>query len=796
MSLYSKWLTFCKYLFNQDYRDYRFVRRLHVFDSEYYLALLKNNAENVGDPGTNETEDLLWLYFQTFREEYDRGIDVSGDWEQLNDPHPLFDTWYYLSKYKSQVGARNPFSHYLRKGWKEGLRPSPMFDADFYRRHGKWDRSQGDPLTHFAHHGSRDKVAPSILFDVEWYHYQTPESELAEKNAVKHYKRFGIFEGKRAHPLFNPVHYLSFDGMPQSAKTDPFLHYLVTGEKKGWSPVKYFDPSYYRNRYMEDEDSTTAFEHYLRFGIDERHELNLKIEKLAKKPTISVIVPVFNPDHRHLNICIRSVVHQSYPYWQLCLVDDCSADESTRDLIRKWVVSDERIVCEFRSDNGGISAATQTGFEISSGEYIGFLDNDDKLSKECLFQFARNISETDGQIFYSDEDLIDEQGESRAVFLKPNYNRALLYSHNFITHFTVVPRELYQKVGGLRSAFDGAQDYDLMLRMAEEVDTMYHIPKVLYHWRALATSTSIAHDQKPYAHNAGKSALQQSLDRNRTDGKVEDKELNYHYRIRFDLREEPEVAVLYHSGVGGQTMEWLKDETDYQNCLFLSPAGFDSETNSGVTPGTASFFQRLIDDCDTEYIALLGNGADRITPNWLKELVSKFKLDANIGITTGRVSYNGSDGPSYTVARLENISVSYYAAFLAAAARHASGLQNLQYINGCEWHICVIRRSLLNALGGFDTDRFPHHLGMLDVCYRAVDRGSNILYTPDAVVTYRGMDQPTENNEAVGIAERERFQKRHRDQLQQFERWYNSQHMVNAGVKREDFHRWLVGSSD
>ena len=153
MSIYSKWLTLCKYLFNQDYRDYRFVRRLHIFDSEYYLALLKHNDENVGDSGTSEAEDPLWLYFQTFREEYDQGIDVSGDWEQLNDPHPLFDTCYYLSKYKSKVGTRNPFSHYLRKGWKEGLRPSPMFDADFYHRHGKWDRSQGDPLTHFAHHG-------------------------------------------------------------------------------------------------------------------------------------------------------------------------------------------------------------------------------------------------------------------------------------------------------------------------------------------------------------------------------------------------------------------------------------------------------------------------------------------------------------------------------------------------------------------------------------------------------------------------------------------------------------------
>ena len=275
-----------------------------------------------------------------------------------------------------------------------------------------------------------------------------------------------------------------------------------------------------------------------------------------------------------------------------------------------------------------------------------------------------------------------------------------------------------------------------------------------------------------------------------------DKELNYHYRIRFDVHSEPQVAVLYNAGVGGQTIEWLRDETDYQNCLFLSAAGSDPESDAVKTSGTAKFFQRLLEDGDTEYVAFLGNGADRITRNWLKELISKFKLDANIGITTGKVCYNGSDGPSYTVAKLENNSASYYAAFLAAASRHASGLQNLQYINACDWHICVIKRSLLNELGGFDIDCFPHHLGMLDLCYRAVDRGSTILYTPDAVVTYRGINKPTENNRLAGEEEKERFQKRHRKQLQQFERWYNSQHMVDAGVKREDFYHWLAGSSD
>ena len=793
MSISSKWSTLIRYITSQDYRDYRFVRQLHIFDSGYYLALLNESSGSTTE--AEGIEDPLWLYFQNSRKELKR-ISVSDEnWQQFNDPHPLFDTCYYMSRYAKQVGTRNPFAHYLIEGWKQGLHPSPLFDAEFYSLHSGWNSSEGDPLTHFSHHGLKEKCAPSVLFDMEWYYYQTSGSELAQKNPLKHYKQIGILEGKRPHPLFNPDHYLANNGVPGSAKKDPYLHYLLVGERKGWSPIKYFHPSYYRNRYMGGGDHTTAFEHYIKFGSAERHETNSNIEKLPYKPLISVIVPVFDPDHRYLNICIRSVVHQSYPYWQLCLVDDCSSRESTRDLIKKWAAFDERIIYTFRSDNGGISAATQTGYDISSGEYIGFLDNDDKLSKVCLFQVARNISKSGGEIFYSDEDLIDGDGGRCAIFRKPGYNKALLYSHNYITHFCVVSRELYQRIGGLRSEFDGAQDYDLMLRLGEEAGTMVHIPKILYHWRALATSTSISHDQKPYAHDAGKRALQQSIDRSRLDGQVEGRDLNYHYRIEFNLPEEPSVAVFFQIEGGRQSIEWLREKTDYHNCDFYSPAMTRKETAVSSASGKTSFLNELINESESEYIALLGNGADRITQNWLSELISKFRLDEGIGITCGRVHYDGSDGPSYTIANLDDKSVSYYAAFLDAVARHASGLQNLQFINGCNWHICVIKRSLWNVLEGFDIDRFPHHLGMLDFCYRATAQGSKILYTPDAMIDQWSSSQAPQDDDRLSAHERKLFQKRHRDQLRQIERWYNSEHMVDIGESRQEFYRWLVGNS-
>jgi GT2 family glycosyltransferase len=276
---------------------------------------------------------------------------------------------------------------------------------------------------------------------------------------------------------------------------------------------------------------------------------------------------------------------------------------------------------------------------------------------------------------------------------------------------------------------------------------------------------------------------------------VEGRDLNYHYRIAFNLPEEPSVAVLFEAEAGKHSIEWLREKTAYQNCDYYSPAVTRKETTDSRATGKTARLNQLIDESDSEYIALLGSGADRITRNWLSELISKFRLDEGVGITCGRVHYDGSDGPSYTVANLDNNSVSYYAAFLDAATRHASGLQNLQFINGCNWHICVIKRSLWHALEGFDIERFPHHLGMLDFCYRATAQGSLILYTPDAMVDHWTSGQAPQDDDRMSTNERELFQKRHHDQLRQIERWYNSQHMVDMGESREDFYRWLVGNS-
>ncbi|GAG89599.1 unnamed protein product [marine sediment metagenome] len=141
------------------------------------------------------------------------------------------------------------------------------------------------------------------------------------------------------------------------------------------------------------------------------------------------------------------------------------------------------------------------------------LDNDDELTEDALFEVVKVINRNSAKIVYSDEGIIDQKGKMTGIHFKPDFSPDLLFSHNYITHFLVFSKSLFQEAGGFSSEYDGAQDYDLILKLTEKTDTIFHIPKVLYHWRTISTSTSANPESKSYADNAGKAALIAALDR-------------------------------------------------------------------------------------------------------------------------------------------------------------------------------------------------------------------------------------------------------------------------------------------
>ncbi len=236
---------------------------------------------------------------------------------------------------------------------------------------------------------------------------------------------------------------------------------------------------------------------------------------------VSIIMPCLNTDPMQFHLAVRSVLRQTDPRWELIIVDDGSTYQPFLDEIAKVKTSSEKIMVLRRQLPGGISKSTNFGIEVAKGSYIGFLDHDDELSPDAIERVMNCIIQKQPSLIYSDEDKIDGCGQYCEPFYKPDWSPALLDCCNYVTHFSVYRREIGDAVGWLRSEYDGSQDYDLVLRVAEVTQNIEHLPYVLYHWRKTRGSTSESGFAKPYAIRAGLHALTDSTGRRALLSKVE-----------------------------------------------------------------------------------------------------------------------------------------------------------------------------------------------------------------------------------------------------------------------------------
>lgn len=264
------------------------------------------------------------------------------------------------------------------------------------------------------------------------------------------------------------------------------------------------------------------------------------------RPLISVVVPVFNAPVPWLREAIESVRSQSYPEWQLCLADDCSTHPGVVALLREYAREDSRIKVVFRSENGHISEATNSALELAQGEYVAFLDQDDRLAPHALFEMVRYLN-TDraADLLYSDEDKIDESGRRSEPTCKPEWSPGYFESFMYIGHLALYRRAFIDRVGRFRTGVEGSQDYDLALRIANAGAKVVHVPGILYHWRAHGESVAGNHDSKPYAFVAAVQALSDALrQRGEQQPRVENTRCRGIYRMRRSIPEQARIRSL------------------------------------------------------------------------------------------------------------------------------------------------------------------------------------------------------------------------------------------------------------
>lgn len=371
---------------------------------------------------------------------------------------------------------------------------------------------------------------------------------------------------------------------------------------------------------------------------------------------ISLIVACYNTPINLFDEMLNSVLRQSYSNWELCIADG-SDNTALQDFVESRYKNNDKIKYRYLNHNGGISENMNAALEMTTGDYIGFFDHDDLLTSNALEEMIKCINEhEDAQMLYSDEDKTNESAD-RYFFphFKPDFNLDLLLTSNYICHFLVVKRELLENIGAFRKEYDGAQDYDFVLRCASFLkgEGIYHIPRILYHWRVHEGSTAGKAESKSWAFDAGKAALEDYLKYNHIIGHVENSFAPGYYRVKYDLKEKPLVSIILTNVKDKKTLnkciQSIKGHTNYDNYELIVVGNNDIVKDSYFEDVTYVKTEAKNNDsisknigaknANGKYLLFLNASLLITDENWLTEMLSVCQRD-NTGIVGSQLLTN------------------------------------------------------------------------------------------------------------------------------------------------------------
>lgn len=390
---------------------------------------------------------------------------------------------------------------------------------------------------------------------------------------------------------------------------------------------------------------------------NEPKDADLKVQmkkKFAIEPKISVVVPMYNTKEKFFKDLVNCMISQTYSNWELCLAD---GSPKQNENLKKYIEKDARIKYKFLNENKGIAGNSNAAIDMAEGDYIALLDHDDILAEYALYEVVSYINKwPNAEFLYSDEDKIDENDNRYDAYFKPDFAPDTLRCQNYICHFSIFKKELMDKLGGFKSDYDGAQDYDIFLRMSEiaKVENIKHIPKLLYHWRVHNESTAKLNSHaKNYAFEAGKKAIEDHLKRIGLEGTVSEGCIEGIYRIDYKVIGEPKVSIVIPNKDGKDILtvciNSILEKTTYKNYEIIVVEN-NSETeeifeyykeiekNEKIKvvhyPNKGFNYSAIINfgvrNSSGEYIVQLNNDTELITPNWL-ELMLGFCQRPDVG---------------------------------------------------------------------------------------------------------------------------------------------------------------------
>lgn len=402
-----------------------------------------------------------------------------------------------------------------------------------------------------------------------------------------------------------------------------------------------------------------------------RHEnIDLKSQqeqskKFDYRPLISIAMPVYNVEIKWLEKCIDSVINQTYDNWELCISDDASTDPKIKKCLEAYEKKEPRIKVVFRKENGHISLATNSALEIATGEFIALLDNDDELPPHALFEVVKVLNERpELDVIYSDEDKIDAEGNRFDPHFKADWSPDTLMGNNYISHLGVYRSSIVKSLGGFRKGYEGSQDYDLVLRVTEQIpeDHIYHIDKVLYHWRTIPGSTASSGEAKSYIYDSGVKALTDALNRRGIKGTVRPGLISGFYEVTYEVLQEELVSVIIPTKNGYDDLKLCVDsiieKTSYPNyeIIIADNGSTDPKMQELFAEYKKQLDERFIvelidipfnysrinnlaaEKASGKYLLFLNNDTEVIEPNWMTTMVSYAQFD-RIGCVGAKLYY-------------------------------------------------------------------------------------------------------------------------------------------------------------
>ncbi|WP_156748463.1 glycosyltransferase, partial [Mycobacterium sp. E3198] len=502
---------------------------------------------------------------------------------------------------------------------------------------------------------------------------------------------------------------------------------------------------------------------YDTLGDSLRAQIRADIFALEGRPLISIILPVYNTPERWLRACLDSVRSQLYGVWELCIADDASTKPHVRRVLQEYAAKDNRIKVVLRKKNGHISAASNDALELASGDYVALLDHDDVLPEHALFHVAQTIvKHPEVRLIYSDEDKIDETGKRFDPYFKPDWNPVLFCGQNMFSHFGVYQLALVRDVGGFREGYEGSQDYDLAFRCIERVarDQIVHIPRVLYHWRAIEGSTARASSAKDYAIAASKKSIDAHFKRQGVEAcvtPIPDRPGNW--RVSYQLREpEPSVSIIIPTRNGGEVLRRclnsIRERTDYSNYEIVIVNNQSDEQNTidlleregrrqhqRVIVFDEPFnFSRLNNTAAKQsardILLFLNDDTEIITAGWLTELVS-LAIQPGVG-AVGAMLYYPDNHIQHAGIILGLGPVAGQGVAGHAYHRMARGnpgdkcrAQLVQELSAVTAACMAIKRDRFDDVCGFD-ESLAVAFNDVDLCLRLSQKGYRNVWTPNA----------------------------------------------------------------